>query len=60
MSSRCLQDVFKTNKCLLGYLSVFHVIVNGLREVEKVLFERVYYIQTIEEHIVSVQQVHGF
>ena len=26
------------------YLSVFHVIVNGLREVEKVLFERVYYI----------------
>ena len=42
------------------YLSVFHVIVNGLREVEKVLFERVYYIQTIEEHIVSVHQVHGF
>ena len=42
-----------------SYLSVFYDIVNSLREVQKVLFKRVYCIQTIEDPIVSVQ-VHGF
>ena len=44
---------------LLSYLSVFYNIVNGLRKVQKVLFERVYCIQTIEDSMVSVH-VHGF
>lgn len=38
-----------------SYLSVFYDIVNGLHEVEKVLFQRAYYIQTIEDPTVSVQ-----
>ena len=41
------------------YLSVFHDIVNGLCSVQKVLFERVYCVQIIEDLIISVQ-FHGF
>ena len=42
-----------------SYLSVFYDIIHSLREVQKVLFERVYLIQTIEDPIVSLQ-FHGF
>ena len=42
-----------------SYLSVFYDIVNGLREVQKVLFETVYCIQTIDVPIISVQ-IHAF
>lgn len=42
-----------------SYLSVIYNIVNGLREERKVLFERVYCIQTIEDLVVSIQ-FHAF
>ena len=42
-----------------SYLSVIYNIVNGLREEQKVLFERVYCIQTIEDLVVSIQ-FHAF
>ena len=42
-----------------SYLSVFYDIANGLCKVQKVLFESVYCIQTIEDPIVSVQ-AHDF
>ena len=41
------------------YLSVFYDILNGLCEVQKFLFERVYYIKITEDPIVSVQ-IDGF
>ena len=41
------------------YLSVFYDTLNGLCEVQKFLFERVYYIQITEDPIVSVQ-IDGF
>ena len=54
------QDVFHENFAWdgifpKGFLSVFYDTVNGLHEVQKVLFKRVYYIQTIEGPTVSVQ-----
>ena len=41
------------------YLSIFYDILNGLCEEQKILFERVYYIQITEDPIVSVH-IDGF
>ena len=55
----CCEKFAWNNNLPQSYLSVFYDIGNGLREVQKVLFERVYFILTIEDPITSMQ-VHGF